>query len=310
MSVFSNARPYKIVSGDIAQGRLSHAYLLICPDARNLRGFLKELACLVFGADRRAQDLITREMFADCLVLPAVGGKFTVAEAKAVVDESYIKPVEGDRKVFILDGVQDMNASAQNKLLKVLEEPPANVCFLLGAVNDFAVLPTVKSRAKRLDLNRFPEREIENYLKQKYPGREDAAEIAAVCGGSLGRAEELAEEGDLKKATEDAVFFAMNISVSSAISASRKYADKDKISSFLTVLRLVYRDILMLRLGREDLLLSGGDRAMLGRAAARYTPAALVNPQDRIAAAEREIRFNANLSVCLETLFFGILEGR
>ena len=66
----------------------------------------------------------------------------------------------------------------------------------------------------------------------------------------------------------------------------------------------------MLRLGREDLLLSGGDRAMLGRAAARYTPAALVNAQDRIAAAEREIRFNANLSVCLETLFFGILEGR
>ena len=49
---------------------------------------------------------------------------------------------------------------------------------------------------------------------------------------------------------------------------------------------------------------------MLGRAAARYTPAALVNAQDRIAAAEREIRFNANLSVCLETLFFGILEGR
>ena len=133
--------------------------------------------------------------------------------------------------------------------------------------------------------------------------RKPKKEIIAVT-------EELAEEGDLKKATEDAVFFAMNISVSSAISASRKYADKDKISSFLTVLRLIYRDILMLRLGREDLLLSGGDRAMLGRAAARYTPAALVNAQDRIAAAEREIRFNANLSVCLETLFFGILEGR
>ena len=47
-----------------------------------------------------------------------------------------------------------------------------------------------------------------------------------------------------------------------------------------------------------------------GRAAARYTPAALVNAQDRIAEAEKELRFNANLSACLETLFFGILEGR
>lgn len=310
MSLFSGSKPYKIVAGDAAQGKLSHAYLLVCPDARNLRTFLKELACLIFGADERAEDLIRREMYADCPVLPAAGAKFTVADAKTVVDESYIKPIEAARKVFVLDGVQDMNASAQNKLLKVLEEPPENVCFLLGAANDFTVLSTVKSRAKRLDLYRFSEKEIEKYLNETYPARHDAAEIAAVCGGVLGRAQELAEGGDLAAATEEAVYFAMNLSVSSAISGARKYADKDKAAAFLSVLRLVYRDILMVRLGRRDLMLSGGQPALLERAAAKYSPAALVNAQDRIAEAEKELRFNANLSACVETLFFGILEGR
>mgnify|MGYP002796947503 FL=1 len=310
MSAFMNSAPYKIVAGDAANGRLSHAYLLVCPDVRNLRGFLKELAKLIFGADERVGGLIEREMYADCLVLPAEGSKFTVADAKTVTDESYIKPVEGDKKLFVLDGVQDMNASAQNKLLKVLEEPPANVCFLLGATNEFAVLSTVKSRAKRLDLYTFPEKEIEKHIREKFPHRRDAAEIAAVCGGVLGKAEELAEGGSLQEAAEEAAAFALNLSVSSAISGARKYADKEKAAAFLPMLGLVYRDILMLKAGREDLLLSGGEKDLLTRASARYSAAALVNALEKIAETERDLKFNANLSASLEMLFIGILEGR
>ena len=44
MSAFEESRAYKIVAEDAAGGTLSHAYLLVCPDARNLRTFLKELA--------------------------------------------------------------------------------------------------------------------------------------------------------------------------------------------------------------------------------------------------------------------------
>ena len=66
----------------------------------------------------------------------------------------------------------------------------------------------------------------------------------------------------------------------------------------------------MLKLGRRDLLLSGGQEKLLERAAARYSAAALVGAQEKISAAERDIKFNANLASCLETLFIGILEGR
>lgn len=310
MSVFCASKPYKIVAGDAAQGKLSHAYLLVCPDARNLRRFLKELAKLISGKDARVRDLIDREMYSDCLIFPAQGAKLTVADVRKIVDESYIRPVEGEKKIFVLDCVQDMNASAQNKLLKVLEEPPENVCFLLGTTNDFAVLPTVKSRSKRLDLFTFPEGEIEGYIREKYPRRSDAAEIAAVSGGILGRAEELAEGGSLDETAEELSLFVMNLSLSSAISAAKKYADKDKISSFLAMLRLVFRDVLMVKLGRKDLLLSGGRGEILEKAAARYSAAALVNAQEKIAQTERNLKFNANLLASLETLFVSVLEGR
>lgn len=310
MSVFCGSKPYKIVAGDAAQGKLSHAYLLVCSDARNLRDFLKELAKRVSGGDARVCDLIEREMYADCLIFPAPGAKLTVADVRNIVDESYIKPVEGAKKIFVLDNVQDMNAAAQNKLLKVLEEPPENVCFLLGATNDFAVLPTVRSRTKRLDLFTFPEKEIEEHIRRTYPHRSDAAEIAAVSGGIVGRAEELAEGGSLDETAEELSVLAMNLSLASAITAAKKYADKEKTAQFLSMLRLVYRDILMVKLGREDLLLSGGRTEILRKAAARYTAAALVNAQEKIAETERNLKFNANVSASLETLFVSVLEGR
>ena len=192
MSAFEESRAYKIVAEDAAGGTLSHAYLLVCPDARNLRTFLKELAKLVIGADARAARLIGAEMYSDCRVFPAPEAKATVADVKELLDDCYIRPVEGGRKVFVLDNMQDMLAPAQNKLLKVLEEPPANVHFLLGTTNEFPVLPTVRSRAKKLELFSFPESAVEAHIRALYPARKDAREIAALSGGVLGRAEELA----------------------------------------------------------------------------------------------------------------------
>ena len=63
-------------------------------------------------------------------------------------------------------------------------------------------------------------------------------------------------------------------------------------------------------LTKEDLLLAGGDKKIIRRAAARYTVAALVNAQERIGEFERDLKFNANAQAGMEALLAGILEGR
>lgn len=307
MSLFTESRAYAIVAGDVARGRTSHAYLLVCPDERNLRGYLKELACLILRADARAARLIGEEVYSDCRIFPAEGEKMAVSDVRDMLDGCYIKPVEADRKVFVLDRMQDMLPPAQNKLLKVLEEPPENVFFVLGTTNEFPVLTTVKSRTKKLELLAFSQAKIQAYIREKYPFRPDAEEIAAASGGVLGVAEGLAESEDRG---EEAALFALNLSPAAIPLAAKKYGSREALAAFLPALRIAYRDILMYRLGREDLVLSGKDGKILRRAAEKYSLAALVNAQEKIGALERDLRFNANAPAGLEAMLAGILEER
>ncbi len=309
MDIFSGSLPYRMVAADAANGRLAHAYLLVCPDEQNLRTFLKQLAKLILRADARACRLIDEERYVDCRIFPAEGERAGVAEVKALLEDCYIKPAEGDAKLFVLDRVHAMLAPAQNKLLKVLEEPPATVYFLLGAASEFPVLPTVRSRARKLELFAFPEEEIEAHIRRKYPHRADAREIAALSGGALGRAEELAEGGSLAGAGEEAARLLLTLSPAGVPAAARQYAGKEEGARFLPLLRLALRDALLIRLGKGALAF-GGESETLRRAAQRYTAEQLVRALDLVAETEKNLKNNANAAMSLEALFVGILEGR
>lgn len=69
-----------------------------------------------------------------------------VDQIRAVTADASVLPNEAGRKVYIIDQAETMNASAQNAALKLLEEPPAGVVFLLCTTNAMQLLPTVRSR--------------------------------------------------------------------------------------------------------------------------------------------------------------------
>ncbi len=73
---------------------------------------------------------------------------FPVDAVRRIRAEAYVRPNEAPRKVFVLLGVQNMSEISQNALLKILEEPPENVLFLLTTVSAAALLPTVRSRVQ------------------------------------------------------------------------------------------------------------------------------------------------------------------
>lgn len=73
---------------------------------------------------------------------------FSVDVIRRIRSDAYIRPNEAPCKVYMLLGVQSMSEISQNALLKVLEEPPANVLFLLTASAASALLPTVRSRVQ------------------------------------------------------------------------------------------------------------------------------------------------------------------
>lgn len=71
---------------------------------------------------------------------------FHVDEVRNIREQAFIKPNESDAKVFLLKNVQNMSVQAQNALLKIIEEPPAGVYFILTCDNKSALLETTLSR--------------------------------------------------------------------------------------------------------------------------------------------------------------------
>lgn len=155
--LIQSTHAYRLLKAERAENRLNHSYLLVFDDARNLRSALKEFAKLFFltpeeaaaeageahrsfsshARTERIDALIDEESFADCIILPEDGKKFSVEDAEKIREESALKPVEGDKKLFVIGDFAEATVQAQNKLLKLLEEPPKDVHFLLGATVTF-----------------------------------------------------------------------------------------------------------------------------------------------------------------------------
>jgi DNA polymerase-3 subunit delta' len=104
-----------------------------------------------------------------------------------------LAPTEGGWRVVIVDAAEDMNPSAANALLKLLEEPPARVVFFLVSHSPRRLLPTILSRCRRLDFAPLDEAALANAFEQA-TGEPPRAAVVDGARGSVGAAIKLAAE--------------------------------------------------------------------------------------------------------------------
>lgn len=295
---------YRLFSADARRGACAHFTLVLFPDENYLRLLLTECAKAFFLAEEggRVANLIEKESFADCLFYPAAGEKYTADGASDIIDESVLRPVEGLRRLFVLDNFQNATPLVQNKLLKVLEEPPEGVFFLLGATAEHAVLPTVLSRAKKLAVSPFSEEEIASALNRSHRGEEGLKEAAAACGGIYSVAEMLLSGGG-----EDFLLAEQFLAGREVEKLCRDIGEK-KSKSFFAALSLVLRDLAFLAAGHENYCARRGDA--MQKLAKEYPAGALLAAIGFVADAEREIRFNANPGQAALAVFLRIREEK
>lgn len=110
--------------------------------------------------------------------------------------DAFVVPHEADRKVFIIEDAQNMNISAQNALLKILEEPPESVLFILLCTVPSAILPTVLSRCITVCLLPVGEDEGAKEVCRITGCKEaDALEAVKNTRGNIGKAILLLKNG-------------------------------------------------------------------------------------------------------------------
>lgn len=114
----------------------------------------------------------------DITVITAKEGKKTIAvdQIRALRLEAFIKPHSAMRRVFIIKEAELMNEAAQNALLKVLEEPPKNVVFILVVSSRTLLLPTVISRCTLLSEKKVEtvctDKTAQEFLNLAFKGQE------------------------------------------------------------------------------------------------------------------------------------------
>ena len=124
-------------------------------------------------------------------------GQIGVDEAEEIVKKLILKPYEGGFKVMIIWMADKMNASASNKLLKLIEEPPERTLFILIAENEELIIKTILSRCQVLHFQALTEQNIIDTLMNKHQVEENhAIKIAQQSNGNWNKALHLLHHDD------------------------------------------------------------------------------------------------------------------
>jgi DNA polymerase-3 subunit delta' len=199
-------------------GRMHHAWLITGPEgigkatlafrfARRLLAGNPTQDSLALDPDNPVFRRVAAGSHADLLTVERMVNEKTrrmrtqivVDDVRRITNFMSLTPAEGGWRVVVLDGVEELNPSAANALLKVLEEPPPRAILLLVCAAPGRLLPTIRSRCRRLRLAPLTDDLMGRLLADYLPAMsaDERGRLTTLAEGSPGRALLLAEEEGL-----------------------------------------------------------------------------------------------------------------
>ena len=190
----------EILERTAKEGRPAHAYLFTGREGVGKKMAAVRFACMLNCANppdgpdctcptcRR----INSETHPDFTVERPERGMIRIERVRLLQNSFKFAPAEARFKVAVIDDAHLMNRSAQNALLKTLEEPPPARVMVLVTSKPFLLLSTVRSRCRRMRFGPIPLESLAGILEERMGMRPDKARaLAALSGGSVSRALEM-----------------------------------------------------------------------------------------------------------------------
>ena len=253
---------------------------------------------------------------------------------RALLRDLHFAPVQGKRRVFIVEEADALNDDTANSLLKVLEEPPPYALFLLTAPGGETILPTIVSRSQAVRFRLAPQTAIQEELRVRTSvTREEAQFLAAYAQGRMGTALSLAASKTALEGRNALLAVAGQLTGGPPAIRAFKLADElrkaatkigpDKddeekgqrsaLTQALDVLMLWYGDLLALSIAGSKARIANPDREeVLRRHVARWNSREIVRALQLLRDTRGYVERNANAQIALEVLILNLLslEGK
>ncbi len=238
-----------------------------------------------------------------------------IEQIKDLQQAAGLSAFEGSCRVFIIDGAEDLNGEAANRLLKTLEEPPPGVCMILLSSDAGQLLPTITSRCRKVTMRPLPVAEVEEALVSRWEvERERAATIARLAQGRIGWAVSAASDDAIlaeRSAQLDQVITLPSEGYHDRISLAGKLAsafgrDHDGLNEWLALMEQWWRDVLLVKGGRPDLAVNLDRGAELESIAQALSLSAVAGALEQIRSANEHLEKNVNARLALDVLMLNL----
>lgn len=317
----------------VQNDRIGHAYIFSGPKGIGKRTVAGAFAGFLLCEDE--DKLIRGDLCGNChgcmmiesgahpdlKIIRAEGTSIGVDMIREMQEDVLVKPMYGGRKVYIISEGDKMTVEAQNALLKTFEEPPPYVVILVAASNYQMLLPTILSRAIRMNLKKCGKEELLQALAlhgATNDGDKEGAEyrdfIIAYADGIIGRALELAGSEDLHRLYESSIDLANKIlgcDDNALMECCKLLSEcRDSIFRVLDIMELWYRDLAVAgKLGEHGVLINSNKKDMIKEISSRFSFGTMAETIRIIEDTRKNLKQNVNYDIAIDGMLIRIQEA-
>lgn len=323
--IIGHQRQLEILRSAISNGRLHHAYLFLGSEGIGKRmiaiALSKAIHCVGSNQDYCGGCVectrITNGNHPDVRLIEPLADKkeISIQQIRELQRELNYRSFSGKRKIAIIDPAILMNLSAQNALLKTLEEPPVDSLTVLIATNAGGLLPTLRSRCLSLSFAPLPSAQVAAFLESQRGIQADEAKfLAAMSMGSIGAAANL-DKDELMEKRRIWLSILMSLKVgdynAAVVAAEALSGNRDEVLEFLKWAETWYRDLLVYSVTqRPDDLVNLDMQSQVEEQTTESSIDHTLSVISQTAGASAGIQRNLNRRMVLEKFLFVVVRGR